>query len=114
MSQPPVNPPHEHHHPEPPPGPGGGQPPGGDSAGLRAAAEKTLSDCEDNWERFRTNVGTRLTDQFEDTFGFFQEILADGSKPRDWVKDGIALWIGGYRTSRDIWDEAYRLYFPKK
>jgi hypothetical protein len=107
MSQPPVN-------PAPPPPPGQNPPPDDDGDDLRAAAQTTLTDCENDWETFRSNAGTLLTDHFDHTFGYFQRILKDDSKPGDWVKDGIALWVDCYRTSRGIWDEAYKLYCPKK
>jgi hypothetical protein len=114
MSQPPVNPPHQHQHPHPAPPPGGNQPPPDDDDDLRAAAQETLSDCEEKLETFRTNAGMLLNKHVDHTFGYFQRVLKDDSKPGDWLKDGIALWIGCYRTGEGIWGEAYKLYCPKK
>jgi hypothetical protein len=109
MSQPPAN----HPHPHPAPAPDENQPPD-DGDDLRGAAQQTLSDCEEKWETFRTNAGELLNKHVDYTFGYFQGILADESKPTDWFKDGVALWIGCYRTGQGIWGEAHKLYSPKK
>ena len=85
-----------------------------DGDDLREEAGKTLGRCQDSWTSFRENTGLLLDTHVSRTFGYFQGILSDDSKPTDWVKDGVALWIGCYRTGRGLWDEACKLVCPKE
>lgn len=112
MSTPPIQPPHN-----PPlkaPAADVADPPD-DSEELRADATATLKECEDAWGEFRKDAGTLLGEHVDRTFHYFENILADGSSPTDWVKDGAALWINCFRTGRGLLETTHKLYcLPKK
>ncbi len=83
-----------------------------DSSTSMIDARRTLQDCQERWDRFRQEAGQNVGDYVNDNFDYLQSLLDDKSGPRQWVKDGFAVWIHGYTTARNLWRSAYRAVFP--
>jgi hypothetical protein len=88
--------------------PGGG----GEAAQLRRDARQTLAECHGRWERFRRQAGTALDEHMARSFGFVTNVLDGDSEPKDWIKDGLALWLRCYGTGRDLCRATHDLICP--
>ena len=84
----------------------------GNPKGFRDDARAILKDCEKRLETFREEVGESLEGHVNRTFGHVENALSDSWSVSDIVKDGVAMWINGYGTMRELYESAYRLYTP--
>ncbi len=85
-----------------------------DDSDLRTKATAVLKECEDRLSNFRNECGTAFDNQLERGFAYVSGILGDDSSPKDWIKDGIALWIGSYATGEQLCRSVQDLCSPAK
>src|SRR5581483_200074 len=82
----------------------------GAAESLRAEATETIRECESRWSDFRTTGGLALSKYFDRSFRYVESILQDQTSATDWVKDGVALLVGYYGATRDVYQALHKLY----
>jgi hypothetical protein len=84
-----------------------------DAQQLRDQARATLQDCEERWRMFRNESSRALSSQMNRSFNYVRAVMDPDSRPSDWVRDGVALWLRAYGTGKDLYEATYKLYAPR-
>ncbi len=83
-----------------------------DTSTMIGTARHTLRDCQRRWDRFRQEAAQNVTDYVNEGFDYLQSMLDETSGPRQWLKDGVAVWFRGVTTARALWRSAFQAVFP--
>jgi hypothetical protein len=80
---------------------------------LRKKAKDDVDAFAKRFEDYRTAYGKAVGDQVDLTRQYVDNVLTDATpKPADWIRNGLALWIRGYSTGKQLYDLTYNLFAP--
>jgi len=79
---------------------------------IRQDARNTLAKFQQQWDAYSKAVGDSVGEQMARSFAHLKEALDDKTTATSMVKSGLAVMIENCKSNHDLYNAAYKIWFP--